>query len=264
MSGRLRISRAGVAGAVLSLATVALPFGALEHAGAVGSVRTTACPSSIHALVNGGFEDFSDPDLGGVANNIPTYSGYGWWHGYDVANPGPDQILFLDLTVPTNYLTGWQTTAADHMVEIQRQVPTYTSSVDPVGTPYGPYSPARSGAASATTSSQPGYFDLYGPQAAEGTHWAELMANSPSALFQDIAVTSGERLFWSLKHRGRTNDNEEMRVMIGPAGGSLAQQTSIDKYAPTNADKFSGTPTYGSTPVSTSTIATDLDEGWTR
>lgn len=234
------------------------------------SVRTTPC-TTIPALVNGGFEDFSNPDDGGVANNKPTVNGYGWWHGYPYGGsgvePGPDQILFLksgDASVPSNYLTGWRTTDPNQMVEVQRQVSTYSESVGESGTVYGPYSPARSGTATPTTYLESGYWDKYGPQPAEGSYWAELNALTSSALYQDVSVVTGDQMFWSLKHRGRTENPEQMRVMIGPAGGALAQQTAIVKYAPTNADVFVGYPTYNATSTTVSQIVTPLNSGWNR
>lgn len=221
-------------------------------------------------LVNGGFEDFSNPDNGGVANNKPAVNGYGWWHGYPYSGdptPGPNQILFLksgDAAVPSNYLTGWRTTDPGYMVELQRQVANYTESLDSTGVVYGPFSPSRSGVATPTTySGGSGYWDKYGPQAAQGTYWAELNALSDQALYQDLPVESGDQFFWTIKHRGRTENDEEMKVSIGPIG-ALVQQTTIYKYAPTNADRFVGYPTYDSTFSSVSRIVTPLNSGWTR
>lgn len=247
----------------------ALALAASPPSAAIGSVRTTAC-TDIPALVNGGFEDFSNPDNGGVANNKPTTNGYGWWHGYPYGGsgsvPGPNQILFLktgDPAVPSNYLTGWRTSDPNYMVELQQQLTTYTESVDSTGVTFGPFSPSRSGVATTSTWQESGYWDKYGPQPAQGTYWAELNALSDQALYQDITVASGDQLFWSLKHRGRTENNEEMKVSIGPVG-SLTQQTTIYKYAPTNADRFVGYPVYNSTYAPVSQIVTPLNSGWNR
>lgn len=253
----------------VSVVSGGLVVGLSPSTSAVGSVRTTAC-TDIPALVNGGFEDFSNPDNGGVANNKPATDGYGWWHGYPYTGsgttPGPNQILFLksgDPAVPSNYLTGWRTTDPGYMVELQRQVGSYTESLDSTGVVFGPFAPSRSGIASPTTYLEGGYWDKYGPQAAQGTYWAELNALSDQALYQDITVATGDQLFWSLKHRGRTENNEEMKVSIGSIG-SLTQQTAIYKYAPTNADRFVGYPTYSSTYASVSRIVTPLNSGWNR
>jgi fimbrial isopeptide formation D2 family protein/uncharacterized repeat protein (TIGR01451 family) len=57
----------------------------------------------------------------------------------------------------------------------------------------------------------------------EGQQFAELNANVPSTLYQDVATTPGETIHWSLRHRGRAG-TDVMRVNIGPAAGPLSQQ----------------------------------------
>ncbi|WP_426621383.1 DUF7507 domain-containing protein [Microbacterium sp. As-52] len=61
-----------------------------------------------------------------------------------------------------------------------------------------------------------------GVTAAAGRQFAELNANSPSRLYQDVATTPGQTLSWSLKHRGRTG-TDVMRVVIGTPTGALVQ-----------------------------------------
>ena len=61
-----------------------------------------------------------------------------------------------------------------------------------------------------------------GVTAAAGRQFAELNANSPSRLFQDVATTPGQTLSWSLKHRGRSG-TDVMRVVIGSPTGTLVQ-----------------------------------------
>jgi uncharacterized repeat protein (TIGR01451 family) len=58
--------------------------------------------------------------------------------------------------------------------------------------------------------------------AAGGNGFAELNANSPSRLYQDVATTPGQTLSWSLKHRGRSG-TDVMRVLIGSPTGALVQ-----------------------------------------
>lgn len=267
-------------------------------------VRTTACVN-IPTLVNGDFEDFTNPAT--MMVDTQTVAGYtsGIWHGYGYGNGptapgmtpwsgpywvGPNQILFLHDASTTNpygnqNVPGWRTTdTGTRLVEIQRQVGTYTSSTEQNATTHYYYDVngtpttqttqdatrtplVQQGVSSASLVAWRGnqnYWDAYGPQAASGTYWAELNAISSAALYQDIAVTSGETYFWSLKHRGRTNTNEEMYVKIGPASGSLVTQTSMDKYAPTNADPYSGIPTYGTTPTSVTRLIDTLGSGWAR
>jgi uncharacterized repeat protein (TIGR01451 family) len=64
-----------------------------------------------------------------------------------------------------------------------------------------------------------------GVTAAAGRQFAELNANTPSRLYQDVATTPGQTLSWSLKHRGR-NGTDVMRVMIGTPTGTLVQNGS--------------------------------------
>ncbi|WP_223585902.1 DUF11 domain-containing protein [Microbacterium sp. OVT16B] len=84
-----------------------------------------------------------------------------------------------------NNIPGWLTTATDNQIEIWRYP----------GNPNG-------------------------WQAAQGTQFAELNANQASMLYQDVATTPGQTLYWSLKHRGRVGV-DTMRVMIGVPGGTL-------------------------------------------
>jgi hypothetical protein len=51
---------------------------------------------------------------------------------------------------------------------------------------------------------------------AEGSQFAELNANSPGTLYQDVVTTPGEHMTWTLAHRGRLGD-DTMKVLIGDA-----------------------------------------------
>ena len=53
-------------------------------------------------------------------------------------------------------------------------------------------------------------------QAYDGNQFVELNANDPSGLYQDIQTTPGQRISWSLAHRGRSGV-DIMRVLIGSA-----------------------------------------------
>ena len=61
-----------------------------------------------------------------------------------------------------------------------------------------------------------------GVPSAEGAQFTELNATSASTLFQTVATTPGQRLSWSLQHRGRAG-TDVMRVLIGAPGGPLTQ-----------------------------------------
>lgn len=238
-------------------------------------LNTTACPATPPTLINGGFESFSNPATSGnVATGTYTQSGwpfsqypFGYWHAY---GGGPDMFLFLKKT-SGNTLPGWSSTS--DLIEIQRQVASYSISHDPNMVNSTSYSPARSGLANATTTAAGADVNLYGPQPAEGTYWAELNAFELSALYQDITVPADARLFWSLKHRGRGNTTEIMKVLVGPksvgAAGvmgdpALVEQTSLRKFLPTNTDVYTGIPTYSSSSVSTSTIGGSIGDGWNQ
>ncbi len=233
------------------------------------TVNTASCSATPPALVNGSFEEFSnpatDPTVATGTHNGSAY--YGIWHGY---GNGPDQILFLKPSaVPAsgetaNSVTGWLSTSP--LIEIQRQVGSYSSRHNNAGVLF-PVSPPQSGIASASTTGAGGsYYDLYAAQPADGTYWAELNAIDSSALYQDVVVPSSARMFWSIKHRGRSDTSEEMKVLIGPVVNGVAtttQQTTISKYSPTNADVYVGVPTYGSS-TTTSRIISKLSDGWNR
>jgi uncharacterized repeat protein (TIGR01451 family) len=65
---------------------------------------------------------------------------------------------------------------------------------------------------------QPGPLGVPVP-ADEGTQYAELNANSPSTLYQELPTTPGQVLSWQLSHRGRVGI-DTMSLHIGPAGGA--------------------------------------------
>jgi hypothetical protein len=220
-------------------------------------VRTDTC-GTVDSLQNGSFEDFTV----GTANSP---SGQNFWHGYA---GGPDMFLFLpdDEDDTPNGLPNWKTTATDDTIELQRQISSYTSYTNSSYVT-NTYDPARSGLQTGSLNSS-NYFDLYGPQPAAGNYWAELNANQAAALYQDIVFSGGSNVFWSLKHRGRYfvsgsafDRTDVMRVEIGPVG-TLTEQTTIRKFAPTNSDKFTGEPTFDTTSTSVSTIQTSLTDGW--
>lgn len=293
--------------AIAGTVVLALPFTLTlvlppsVEAAVTAPVRTSPCVN-IPTLVNGDFEEFTNP--ADMAVTTQVVSGYttGIWHGYaygngptDPALPswsgsgwiGPNQILYLhDASTSSPYgnqnVPGWRTTDSSRLVELQRQVGNYVSSTDQYGVTHFYY--LNGGSPQTTTTADPllsplvqngvssaslvafrgvnNYWDTYGPQPGSGTYWAELNALNPAALYQDIDATANEWYVWSLKHRGRTNTNEEMFVKIGPAAGSLVLQTNIDKYAPTNANRYSGQPTYGTSPSSVTQIIDTLGGGW--
>ena len=67
--------------------------------------------------------------------------------------------------------------------------------------------------------------------AAHGTQFAELNANEPGALYQDVLTTPGAKLYWQLSHRGRgtkaydSNQKDTMYVVI--MSTKLAKQYNV-------------------------------------
>ena len=67
--------------------------------------------------------------------------------------------------------------------------------------------------------------------AAHGTQFAELNANEPGALYQDVLTTPGAKLYWQLYHRGRgteankSNQTDTMYVVI--MSTKLAKQYEV-------------------------------------
>jgi hypothetical protein len=55
-----------------------------------------------------------------------------------------------------------------------------------------------------------------GVPSAQGAQFVEINANSAGTLYQDVVTTSGEKMTWSLEHRGRSGD-DTMKVLIGDA-----------------------------------------------
>ena len=68
--------------------------------------------------------------------------------------------------------------------------------------------------------------------AASGTQFAELNANEPGALYQDVLTTPGAKLYWKLYHRGRgttaydNTQTDTMYVLI--MSTKLAKQYNVD------------------------------------
>ncbi|EUJ31398.1 immunoglobulin-like domain-containing protein, partial [Listeria cornellensis] len=106
----------------------------------LGATNTTtslqAQPEEVIKLVNGGFEE---PDISGISAKY---------------------AMFDASEVP-----GWETTASDNLIEIQRN---YEGVVAP-----------------------------------EGNQYAEINANMISALYQDVVTKPGTKIRWKVSHRGR-------------------------------------------------------------
>jgi hypothetical protein len=62
----------------------------------------------------------------------------------------------------------------------------------------------------------------WGVPAVEGAQFVELDAQTPDTLYQDIVLTPGELVYWSVLHRGRLG-NESIEVLLGPPESPVSQ-----------------------------------------
>lgn len=69
--------------------------------------------------------------------------------------------------------------------------------------------------------------------AADGGQWAELNAFSARRLYQSICMANGERVDWSLAHRGRSG-TQVMQFNIGPAADGTGAQAIVQARSSTN------------------------------
>ena len=75
-----------------------------------------------------------------------------------------------------------------------------------------------------------------GINAFEGGSFAELNANSPGTLYQDVVTTPGTTMDWTLHHRGR-DGTDVMKVLIGDAGtADVHGDTGWDAVSPDITD----------------------------
>lgn len=96
-------------------------------------------------------------------------------------NGGFEEPVIQDFALPLQAdVPGWSTTASDGVIELWHS----------------------------------GYL---GVPADQGSQFAEVVANEPGELFQDVPTLPGERLVWRLAHRGRQGV-DTMRVQLGPPG----------------------------------------------
>ena len=81
-----------------------------------------------------------------------------------------------------------------------------------------------------------------GVPADQGNQFAELNANSPGTLYQDVVTTPGEHMTWTLAHRGRLGD-DTMKVLIGDAAtADVTSDTGWNYFSP---DLTDGTDAWG-------------------
>ena len=208
--------------------------------GAFSTPAVAAVDCSTPTIINGSFEDFPIDPTPTSNDGLSTIGD--WMNDWGT----PQQFLFLDQDESDQILPGWETTNSDNLLELQRQVAGFEQN--------------------GTNDSLP-YFDETAVQPADGVVWAELNATEDAALYQDLELTGGVEYTWSIKHHGRVFEIDaidEMGVEIGPAGGSLVQQTNFLRFNPTNANLFVGEPAYGASGEATNTIAGSMEDGWVK
>jgi hypothetical protein len=76
----------------------------------------------------------------------------------------------------------------------------------------------------------------------QGNQFAELNANTPGTLYQDLVTTPGATMTWTLAHRGRSGD-DTMKVLIGDsATADVTSDTGWNYFSP---DLTDGTTAWG-------------------
>jgi hypothetical protein len=238
--------------------------------GVVSSCSSFSNENAQYVLQNGSFEDDYLSNASGTTtaslSNVGTSNdgnSIASWLRYQ---GGPYQVMNLydDDSGNANRIRFWKTTATDNKVELQRQV---------------------SGSEASATRNGTDYFDLYGPRPADGSVHAEINATQKAALYQDIVTIGGEKVTWSIKHRGRyfgagatsqaassdSDDRDKFEILIGPASGTLASQTPSRKRLPDSVWN-TGNATYvnnaattfatNATGHTTGTMYTRLQDGW--
>jgi len=238
--------------------------------GVVSSCAAFSDEDAQYVLRNGSFEDdyFTTTDTSSPATIASVQTSDNTddparWVRY--ISPGPYQFMTLNDADSGlgNRIAFWKTTASDGLVELQRQV---------------------SGFASSASNNGSRYWDNSGPRPAHGLVHAEINAEETAALFQDIRTIGGQRITWSIKHRGRffgstatssessnaTNNRDKFEIKIGPEGGTLTAQTPAREIRPDevwntlDATYSSSATTFvtRSSGHTASTMYTRLEDGW--
>ena len=228
---------------------------AIVGSGVVSSCSAFTNTNSQYVLRNGSFEDdFFTNAAGTTTESLASTTRWNsvWMNLSDADSGVANRIQF------------WKTTASDNQIELQRQV---------------------TGLEASAARNDSGYENTYFSRAADGDVYAEINANQQANLYQDIVTIGGEKITWSIKHRGRyfgststsfnsstaSNDRDKFEIFIGPASGTLVSQTPSRKKLPdviwntTNATYSNNaftTFTTNTTGHTAGTMYTRLEDGW--
>jgi len=122
--------------------------------------------------------------IGSATNTIQVNDCQGFLNGgFEIPYQAPGNYAL----VADNIVTGWNTTASDHLIEIW-------------GTGFN------------------------GVPSYEGNQFAEVNATMFAALYQDVPSIPGDTMPWSFAHRARVGI-DEIKVNIGPPGSTVTQGT---------------------------------------
>ncbi|UQZ62020.1 cell surface protein [Bacillus subtilis] len=123
----------------------------------------------------------------------------------------PYWMYFFENEVP-----GWETDASDNRIQIMQNSNEFK---------IGPQT------------------DRMSTVAAEGTQYAELNANEPAMLYQDVNTTPGQTIYWRLAHRGELG-YDTMQLRIGSVNTPVDTLPVIQKMSSTYDKWYYYTGTY--------------------
>jgi hypothetical protein len=232
-----------------------------------------------YLIRNGSFEDDFFPNANDTSTTatLASLSDRATSGGTASANNGqwlrygtPHMFLFMrDATASNaNRIPFWQAArvsdGSETFIEIQRQVSDSVQDGDQRGS---------------------AYWDNFGVRAAHGNYWAELNAEQQTRLFQDITTVAGQRITYSVKHRGRyfgnnttgttpahvsttTDEQDKFKIYIGPPGGTMVEQAPTSRRAPdviwntADATYSAAATSFSGNNGDANEIYTRLNDGW--
>lgn len=243
---------------------------AIVGSGVVGSCANLSDTNAQYVLRNGSFEDNYITNVAGDQNasiadigETNTESEIAKWVEFNNNNDPHQFAFFRDADSGlANRLPFWLTSASDGLIELQR--------LDGFA--------ADGSTSQRNTASYP---DKWGPRSADGNFHAEINATQRAALYQDIKTIGGEKITWTIKHRGRfygssstnnsstTDDKDKFEIKIGSTTSTTAQTPSRKRLPEVIWNSANATYTAAWTNFTTNssghtaqTMYTRLEDGW--